>query len=126
MYFQRMRLFLIAAALKICSLMIAAQAAEATRAPVGTVTHSHAGLPFVGDVTITFLIRGGEPDVVTVTRINGRWHVAGAPRPDREERCRYRADARRLITGRPLTQGVPRWCMSERDRRLRPDPSPRR
>lgn len=39
----------------------------------------------------------------------------------RNERCRARLDASRVLRGKPVTQGLPRRCMSRRDRRVHPD-----
>lgn len=50
------------------------------------------------------------------------WPVRTTDRLYREERCRFRVDAKRVLLGRPLTEGVPRVC--DRHRELRPDPSP--
>ena len=106
-----------------CCLVPAPGDAHGAR-PVGTVVSAYAGLP-LAPFTITFLMPGGEPDAAIVTFDGKRWRVEPHAAFTREERCRFRADARRVITGRPVTQGVPRWCMSKRDRELRPDPDPR-
>jgi hypothetical protein len=52
------------------------------------------------------------------------WTVISEDYLSREDRCHFRMDARRVLLDAPLTVGVPKRCMSRRDRKLKPDPAP--
>lgn len=54
------------------------------------------------------------------------WTVISDDRLSGEDRCRYRVDARRVLRGQHVTQGLPRVCMSRTTRLRRPDPVPLR
>lgn len=54
------------------------------------------------------------------------WTVISHDRLNREERCQYRVDARRVMRGQRVTQGLPRVCMDPQTRLRKPDPAPRR
>lgn len=54
------------------------------------------------------------------------WPILTTDPQSREDRCRWRLDARRLLRGEHLTRGVPRRCMSRTSRQARPDPYDRR
>lgn len=79
--------------------------------------------------TVVFTMPSPRPDVHVLTDdVPSHWRtwpVRTAERLDPSERCQFRVDASRILRGKPLTQSVPRRCLTARERQQRPDPAPR-
>ncbi len=71
-------------------------------------------------VTLSFPAPVGD---VNVTYDQHKWRVhsreMSAP-----EKCQAKVDAKRVISGRPVTQGLPFKCTPKWARKMKPDPSP--